>query len=152
MLCPRCKHDLRAFQIDWKSMTQSRDKNKKAKCALPYALAIFILLSGSSDRAAAQEPAKKTIGAADAHSWLWKHKVWSFKGRFVVLAGPHRGSGRFHWDQVDHRQYLMDLNAPVTGKHWELFGNTHYDAGTLTGLDSGPMDGEIASSLLQEQT
>lgn len=99
-----------------------------------------------------QAQAAKAMSGDQAHSWLWAHEAWSFEGRVVVLAGAHRGSGRFNWQQVDRRQYLMDMDAPVTGKNWELFGNTHYEAGTLTGLESGPLNGEIASELLTDAT
>ena len=116
-------------------------------------LVIGALLTGwRSGMAAPQAPAMMAMRADQVRTWLWAHEAWSFEGRLWVLAGPHRGNGRFNWKQFNRRVYHLDMTAPITGKRWQLSGDTHYEGGTLTGLDSGPIDGEIASILFQDTT
>ena len=69
----------------------------------------------------------------------------------AVSQGRKGGSGRVDWKQQG-RQYTVELSAPITRQSWRLSGDTHYEAGTLEGMEGGPRHGEDAEALLQEAT
>jgi outer membrane lipoprotein LolB len=126
-----------------------------------WALLAGLALAGCSalpPRASAPAPA--TASAPDAAAqqaeaeraqWLQAHPDWAFQGRVAISSGRNGGSGRIDWKQ-QHRQYEVELSAPVTRQSWRLFGDTHYEAGRLEGLEGGPREGENAEELLREAT
>ena len=87
----------------------------------------------------------------DISGWFAAHPDWSFEGRVAVSQGRTGGSGRVDWKQQG-RQYTVELSAPITRQSWRLSGDTHYEAGTLEGMEGGIRHGEDAEVLLQEAT
>ena len=87
----------------------------------------------------------------DISGWFAAHPDWSFEGRVAVSQGRNGGSGRVDWRQQG-RQYTVELSAPITRQSWRLSGDTHYEAGTLEGMEGGIRHGEDAEVLLQEAT
>ena len=87
----------------------------------------------------------------DISGWFAAHPDWSFEGRVAVSQGRKGGSGRVDWRQQG-RQYTVELSAPITRQSWRLSGDTHYEAGTLEGMEGGIRHGEDAEVLLQEAT
>jgi outer membrane lipoprotein LolB len=120
----------------------------------------LVLLLGAcatGARRAAPVPQDAVLTAAgqqaneDRRDWLFQRPAWSFEGRVAVSSGGKGGNGRVEWKQ-DGRDYEVVLSAPITRQSWRLTGNTHYEAGTLEGLEGGPREGEFADDLLREAT
>lgn len=122
--------------------------------ALPLVAAVLLLA------ACAGHPSRPTPVAAvpvpgvahdQVDGWFAAHPDWSFEGRVAVSQGRKGGNGRVNWRQRG-RQYEIELSAPITRQQWRLYGDTHYEGGTLEGLEGGPRQGEDAELLLYEAT
>ncbi|MXV07072.1 MULTISPECIES: lipoprotein insertase outer membrane protein LolB [unclassified Xanthomonas] len=124
-----------------------------------WALAAGLLLGGCS-ALPTRTPAPVAVATPDAAAqqaeaaraqWLQVHPDWSFQGRVAISNGRNGGSGRIDWKQ-QHRQYEVQLSAPVTRQSWRLIGDSHSEAGRLEGMEGGPREGENAEQLLLEAT
>ena len=124
-------------------------------CNLPLLAAALLLGACASQDVRPTGPVgvvvEPRLTQEEAAAWFAAHPDWSFEGRVAVNQGKKGGSGRIDWKHQG-RQYVVELSAPITRQSWRLSGDTHYEAGTLEGMEGGPRHGEDAEELLRDAT
>lgn len=117
---------------------------------LPLLAGVLLLAACAGQGVRPVTPAQ-AVAPPEAAAWFTAHPDWSFAGRVAVSQAGKGGSGQIDWQQHG-RQYMVTLSAPITRQSWRLSGDTHYEAGTLEGMEGGSRHGEDAEALLQEAT
>ncbi len=78
-------------------------------------------------------------------------KIWSFQGQIEISNGQRHAHGNLIWQQ-NERQYIVEFFPPLTRQNLQLFGDTHYEGGTIIGPEIGTIDDENAEALLDTVT
>lgn len=125
-------------------MTPARLRRWLRLCAVALPLCLVacvpaaVRVNGDASTQAAQLQREQALAHADH---------WVMQGRLGVSDGKDGGSGSFSWTQAGER-YDFVLRAPITGKSFRLSGGR--GEALLEGLDSGPMRGADAESLMRK--